>query len=126
MAGAAAPDDRQGQTASVRAALSGLCPQCGARTLFSAPAQVAGECRACGLELAALERGGRLAGLITIAIAALLITAALALDEWLRPPIIVHALLWLPLTIGAVLGALRVFKGLSVYRSFAGTGNQDL
>lgn len=126
MAGAAAPDDRQGQPASMRAALFGLCPACGARTLFLAPAQVAGECRACGLELAALERGGRLAGLLTILIAALLITGALALDEWLRPPLIVHLLVWPPLTIGGVLGALRVFKGLGVYRSFAGTGNQDL
>jgi len=66
--------------------------------------------------LASLERGGRLAGLLTILISALLITAALALDEFVRPPLWVHVILWAPLTVGAVLMSLRLFKTISVYR----------
>lgn len=113
-----APDTQKGQPGIVQAALFGLCPACGAPTLFEAPARVAGECAACGQPLAGLERGGRLSGLLTILIAALLITAAYALDEWVRPPLWVHVILWTPLTIGAVLGGLRLFKAASVYRQY--------
>ena len=67
--------------------------------------------------MAGLERGGRLAGLLTIVIAGLLITAALALEEFVRPPIFVHVLIWVPLTFGCVLGTLRLFKTASVYRT---------
>ncbi|MEM1195182.1 MAG: DUF983 domain-containing protein [Pseudomonadota bacterium] len=109
---------QQGQSGLIQAALLGLCPHCGARSLFEAPAQIAGQCGSCKEPLAELERGGRLAGLLTILVAALLIVCALAFDEWVRPPIWLHAVLWVPLTIGAVLGALRVFKTASVYREF--------
>jgi uncharacterized protein (DUF983 family) len=118
MAGGTAPEKRKGQPGLVQAALFGLCPYCGARTLFEAPAQIAGECTLCGEPLAPLERGGRLAGLITILVAALLVTAAFALDSWLRPPLWVHVLVWAPVTIGGVLMALRLFKTASIYRHF--------
>ncbi|MDJ0977062.1 MAG: DUF983 domain-containing protein [Erythrobacter sp.] len=118
MSGSASPKNTKGQPGLIQAALFGMCPRCGARTLFEAPAQVAGTCRACAQPLAELERGGRLAGLLTLLIAALLITAAIALDEYARPPIWVHVILWAPLTVGAVLGALRLFKTASVYRRY--------
>lgn len=116
--GARSPQTK-GQPGIGQAALFGLCPHCHARTLFAAPAQVAGECSACGLELAALERGGRLAGLLTIATAFLLMALAFALDEMLRPPIWLHVLLWAPLTVLSVLGVLRLFKAAGVYRQYA-------
>lgn len=72
-----------------------------------------------------LERGARLAGLITILIAALLITAALALEEFVRPPILVHVLIWVPLTFGFVLGTLRLFKTASVYRTHLLSSEHD-
>ncbi len=119
MSRSTAPENREGQPGLFQAALFGLCPSCGARTLFEAPAQIAGECASCRQPLAPLERGGRLAGLLTILVAALLITAAFAIDGWLRPPLWVHVLLWAPLTIGSVLMVLRLFKTASVYRRFA-------
>ncbi len=113
-----APETSQGQPGLIQAALFGLCPHCGAPTLFEAPAQIADRCRACGEDLAKLERGGRLAGILTLLIAGLLIGAAIALDIYVRPPIWVHVVLWVPLTIGSVLGALRLFKAASVYRTY--------
>lgn len=79
---------------------------------------VAGECRACGLELAALERGGRLAGLLTVALAALLITAALGLESVIRLPLWMIVALWAPVTVASVLFALRLAKTASVWRSY--------
>ena len=119
------PEDTQGQPGLIQAALFGLCPHCGARTLFDKPAQVAERCRACGNDLAQMERGGRLAGLLTIIIAGLLITVALALEEFVRPPILVHVILWVPLTFGCVLGGLRLFKTASVYRTYLLASEQD-
>ncbi|MGB3469823.1 MAG: DUF983 domain-containing protein [Erythrobacter sp.] len=95
-----------------------MCPRCGARTLFEAPGRVAGQCRSCGLVLADLERGARLAGLLTIAIAVVLIMLALAVDEALRPPLWLHVVVWTPVTIGGVLGSLRLFKTAAVYRQY--------
>lgn len=79
---------------------------------------IAGECRACGLPLAQLERGGRLVGLITIAVGGLLVLAALSLDAALRPPLWMHVVLWAPLTVGAVLGVLRLYKVVGVYSAY--------
>lgn len=112
-----APENTKGQSGLVRAALFGVCPECGGHTLFSGAAQIADTCRVCGLDLGAMERWGRLAGILTIVIAAALIAAALALDTYVRPPIWVHVALWVPLTIASVLGALRLMKTAGVYRS---------
>lgn len=79
---------------------------------------IAGECRACRQPLAELERGGRLVGLITIVVGGLLVFAALSLDAALRPPLWVHALLWAPLTVGSVLGVLRIYKVAGLYSEY--------
>jgi len=96
-----------------------LCPRCGARTLFAAPAGLAEECAACGLELGELERGGRFVGVLTMLLALGLIMAALAVDEWLRPPLWASLAFWAPVTVGAVIFALRLYKTLWVYHGFA-------
>ncbi|MEL7447083.1 MAG: DUF983 domain-containing protein [Pseudomonadota bacterium] len=86
--------------------------------MFEAPARIAFKCSACGLKLAELEKGARLAGLITIVVAALLISAAIALDIAVRPPLWLHAVIWIPLTIGGVIGSLRLFKVTMLYSSY--------
>ncbi len=113
------PNVEKGQSGIIRAALFGLCPRCGARSLFSAPGQIASECSNCGLDLATLARGGRLAGLVTMVIAVLLISAAIVIDDALRAPIWLQAMIWAPLTVGLVLSALRLFKTAFVYRAYS-------
>ncbi len=114
----AGPSEQKGQPGLISAALSGLCPRCGAKTLFTTPAALAEECRACGLDFHALERGGRFVGVVTMLLALMLIMAALGIDEWLRPPLWLSLLVWGPVTIGAVVFALRFYKTMWVYHEF--------
>lgn len=112
------PNQGKGQPGLVPAALSGLCPRCGARTLFAAPAALAEECRACGLDLRSLERGGRFVGVVTMVLALVLILAALGIDEWLRPPLWASFLFWAPATVAAVIFGLRFYKTMWVYHQY--------
>ncbi|MEY4838379.1 MAG: hypothetical protein RLZZ475_2238 [Pseudomonadota bacterium] len=112
------PTENKGQPGFVPAALSGLCPRCGAKTLFDGGAQLADECAACGLDFLKLERGGRFVGVVTMLLAVVLIMAALGMDEWLRPPLWASLLFWGPVTVGSVIGALRLYKAMWVYRGY--------
>ncbi len=117
-AGPSGPEQNKGQPGLVSAALSGLCPRCGAKTLFSEPAGLAEECANCGLDFLALERGGRFVGMVTMLLALALIMAALAVDEWLRPPLWASLVFWGPVTVGCVIGALRIYKTMWVYHQY--------
>ena len=112
------PTEKKGQPGLVSAALSGLCPRCGAKTLFAAPAALADECGACGLDIVSLERGGRFVGVVTMLLALVLILAALGVDEWLRPPLWASFLFWGPVTVGAVIFGLRFYKTMWVYHQY--------
>ncbi len=112
------PTENQGQPGLFSAALSGLCPHCGAKTLFCAPAQLAEQCRACGLDFIALERGGRFVGVLTMLLALGLMLAALGIDEWLRPPLWLSLMVWLPVTVGGVIFGLRFYRTMWVYHQY--------
>jgi len=112
------PSEQKGQPGLVSAALSGLCPRCGAKTLFEGPAQLADECSHCGLNILSLERGGRFVGVVTMLLALGLMLAALGVDEWLRPPLWLSLVVWLPVTVGGVIGALRLYKTMWVYHQY--------
>jgi uncharacterized protein (DUF983 family) len=112
------PTENKGQPGLVSAALSGLCPRCGERTLFAQAALLADECSACGLDILSLERGGRFVGVVTMLLALVLIVAALAVDEWLRPPLWTSLLFWGPVTVGSVVFALRFYKTMWVYHQY--------
>lgn len=106
----ASDEASKGQSGLVRAALFGLCPRCGAKSLWDAPAAFAPTCLACGLAFEDYEPRGRGLYFVLLPLIALLIGGALRLDDWLRPP------LWLML--GAivivvptvVIGAIRMMK----------------
>lgn len=121
-AGPSGPKENKGQPGLVSAALSGLCPRCGARTLFAEPAGLADECAHCGLDFANLQRGGRFVGLLTALLALVLILAALGVDEWLRPPLWASFLFWAPVTVGSVVFALRFYKTMWVYHQYEERG----
>ncbi len=114
----AGPNDQKGQPGLVSAALSGLCPRCGAKTLFAAPAALAAECDGCGLDIMALERGGRFVGVVTMLLALVLILASMGVDEWLRPPLWASFLFWGPVTVGSVIFGLRFYKTMWVYHQY--------
>ena len=101
---------RKGQPPVWRAALFGLCPECGAQTLFDGPVKFAARCRVCALDFQRYNVGDGPAAFLTMIIGALLIVLALALDFAFEPPLWVHVLLWVPLTAAAVVYGLRVAK----------------
>ncbi|MEL6529068.1 MAG: DUF983 domain-containing protein [Pseudomonadota bacterium] len=112
------PSDMKGQSGLFQAALSGLCPRCGTASLFEAPARIALSCNKCGLSLSQLERGGRLAGLVTILVAAIFIGAAMAVDIYLAPPFWLQVAIWAPMTMVMVIGTLRFYKTALLYRQY--------
>lgn len=109
----------------IASALQGLCPQCGATTLFAGPVRFADKCRACGLDFSRYNIGDGPAALLTLVVGALVMALAAAVELTIRPPLIVHALLWIPVTMGAVLGGLRIAKAallIAEHRKQGGEG----
>jgi uncharacterized protein (DUF983 family) len=104
------PKIHEGQPGIAKAALFGLCPQCGAKTLFTSPARFADRCGNCGLDYTGFNVGDGPAALLTLVIGALIIVMALMLDSAVRPPFWVHVVIWVPVTAAMTVYALRVSK----------------
>lgn len=94
-----------------QAALKGLCPRCGAPTLFATFLRFADRCRACGLDFRAFNVGDGPAAFLTLIIGTIVTVLAIALELAADPPAWVHVLLWVPLTLVLVIGSLRIAKG---------------
>ncbi len=118
-------ETQKGQSGIFRAALLGLCPQCGEKTLFEAPARVAMTCPQCDLDLGSLERGGRLGGVLTALIAIVLILIAYGVETIFRPPLWLQAAFWAPMTVFGVIGTLRLFKTALLYEAFEDSESQS-
>lgn len=107
------------------AALRGLCPRCGDKTLFQGLVTFAPKCRACGLDFSAFNVGDGPAAFLILIVGALITGLAVALELAAEPPFWVHLLLWPVLTLAAVLGLLRLAKGALLaleYRNSAREG----
>ncbi|AIT79983.1 DUF983 domain-containing protein [Novosphingobium pentaromativorans] len=114
-----------GQPEIASAALFGLCPKCGARSLFAGMASFAPRCRACGLDYAQFNVGDGPAAFLTLIVGAMIAVLAIWLQLSFDPPFWVHALLWIPLTTLLVIGGLRIAKAWLLgaeYRRRAGEG----
>jgi uncharacterized protein (DUF983 family) len=96
---------------ALEVSLGGLCPRCGAKTLFAGFARFATTCSACKLDFTAFNVGDGPAAFLTLGIGALVTGLAIALELAATPPWWVHLLIWLPLTIAMVMGSLRYSKG---------------
>ena len=121
------PDNQQtkGQPGSVEAALFGLCPRCGAKTLFGGLTKFADKCSACGLDYTKFNVGDGPAAFLTLIIGALVATMAILLELKFQPPFWFHVLLWVPITSGAVILGLRAAKAWLLgaeFRRDAGQG----
>ncbi len=117
----------KGQPTIVRAALFGLCPQCGAKSMFVSATQFSDKCPVCALDYQQFNVGDGPAALLMIPIGAIIITLAIILDIAVRPPFWVHVIIWVPLTAAAVIGFLRAAKGAMLaleFRNHAGEGQQ--
>ena len=102
----------------ILAGLLGRCPNCGRGPLFGGFIKVADRCRACGFDLKTADSGDGPAVFIVLAVGCIVVFAALFTDLAFRPPIWVHLVLWLPLTVALSLLFLRPFKGVLVALQF--------
>ncbi|MEQ1725566.1 MAG: DUF983 domain-containing protein [Sphingopyxis sp.] len=98
------------QPAFAEAALLGLCPDCGARSLFNGVVRFADTCDSCGLDYAGYNVGDGPAALLIMLVGGIVVTGAVSLQLAQHPPFWVHILLWVPLSTVLVVGLLRVAK----------------
>ena len=105
--------------------LGGLCPRCGAKTLFVGMTKFADRCSACGLDLTMFNVGDGPAAFLTLIVGGLLVGVAVTLQLTVEPPLWLLALILIPLAAVGVIGALRIAKGALLaleYRNSAREG----
>lgn len=110
---------------AVDVGLRGLCPRCGAKTLFGGLIAFAPACSRCRLDFGAFNVGDGPAAFLTTIIGTLACIAAIVVALTWNPPWWVHVLLWVPATLAATLASLRVTKGMLLaleYRNAAREG----
>ncbi|WP_445948264.1 DUF983 domain-containing protein, partial [Sphingorhabdus sp.] len=100
----------EGQPSIAKAALFGLCPQCGSKTLFAGLGQFADRCENCELDYNSFNVGDGPAAFLVMVIGALIIILALIADAAFRPPFWVHVVIWVPFTAGLTVLFLRMTK----------------
>lgn len=110
---------------SFKAAIKGLCPRCGAKTLFQNSVGFAPKCRVCQLDFSAFNVGDGPAAFLVLIIGAAISGLAISLELGMKPPFWVHLLIWPPVTIIAVILSLRIAKAALLvleYRNSAREG----
>lgn len=110
---------------TAQAAIRGLCPKCGAPGLFGGIVRFAPKCTQCGLDFGQFNVGDGPAAFLIMIVGAIVTVMAIVVQLQLAPPFWVHILLWAPVTLGLVLGLLRIAKGALIaleYRNRAREG----
>ena len=97
------------------AALQGLCPNCGTRTLFAGLARFAPGGRSCGLDFQAYNVGDGPAAFLILIVGAIVAVGAILLDQSINPPWWVH-IIWLPIGAGLTVYGLRLGKAALLYQ----------
>ena len=107
--------------AGVNPVLAGLacrCPNCGEGPLFKGFISVADRCEACGFDLKKADSGDGPAVFIILIVGFLVCFGMLFTEIAFHPPVWVHLVLWLPLTVILCLVLLRPFKGVLIALQF--------
>jgi uncharacterized protein (DUF983 family) len=97
------------KASSLKAAIAGDCPRCGAQTLFKGWVSFAGKCRVCGLDFSSFNVGDGPAAFLIFIVGTITVVGALVVDGAFSPPWWVH-LVWVPVAAGLTIGGLRVSK----------------
>ncbi|MDQ1185277.1 MULTISPECIES: DUF983 domain-containing protein [Agrobacterium] len=112
----------------IKVGLQGCCPRCGRGKLFDGFLKLKPHCSACGLDYAFADAGDGPAVFVMLIVGFLIMGLALWFDSVFAPPVWLHALIWLPLTVIVSLVLLRKLKGIMValqYRNNASEGKID-
>ncbi len=92
--------------------LRGRCPHCGEGNLFAGYLKFTDQCDFCGFDFQNNDAGDGPAVLVISIAGMLVVLPALLVEVVFRPPIWVHAVLWLPVSTLVVLALLRPFRGM--------------
>ena len=98
----------------VMTGIKGLCPRCGQGKLFDGFISLKPKCSACGLDYSFADSGDGPAVLVILVAGFILLGAAVYVEFTFSPPVWVHIILWLPLSLAVCLGLLRWMKGVLV------------
>ena len=112
----------------LRTAVIGLCPRCGAHTLFHRVASFRDQCGRCGLNYGDFDVGDAAAPFLIFLVGAVVVVGAIWLELTRSPPWWIHVIVWVPLTVGLTLGLLRIAKGLLLaleYKNDARLGRSE-
>jgi uncharacterized protein (DUF983 family) len=121
------PKSSQGD--AIRAGLTGCCPRCGARTLFTGWIKFAARCRVCELDFLQFNVGDGAASFLILIVGAITVGLAITVELSLSPPFWLHLLLWPPFALVLILLALREAKGVLLaleYHNAAREGRIDI
>ena len=94
--------------------LHSRCPACGRGPLFRGFVTVRERCPACGVDLSAQDSGDGPVAFIVLLVGAVVVALALLSEVAWQPPVWLHLLLWLPLTVILVLALMRPFKAILI------------
>jgi uncharacterized protein (DUF983 family) len=101
--------------------LTGLrcrCPRCGKGALFDGLLAVRARCAVCALDLRGHDSGDGPAVLAIMILGFIIVGLALVVEVKYQPPFWLHALLWLPLTLGLGILLLRPLKAWLVAEAY--------
>jgi uncharacterized protein (DUF983 family) len=104
------------------------CPRCGEGALFDGYLTLRPRCIACGLDYGFADSADGPAVLIMFIAGFAIVGGVLALEMAYEPPVWVHLVIWLPLTVALCLALLRPMKGIAIatqYARDAGEGRVD-
>ena len=99
------------------AALKGLCPRCGAKTLFAGLTRFAPKCRSCELDFSTVNVGDGPAEFLILIVGAIVAVGAILIDQAFSPPWWVH-IIWLPIGAGLTIYGLRLGKAALIYQEY--------
>ena len=90
------------------------CPACGSGTMFRRYLKVADSCPACGEELHHHRADDAPPYFTIVIVGHIVVSLVLLVEMTYRPPLWVHMMLWLPLTVALALLLLPTVKGALV------------
>ena len=94
----------------LKAALGRKCPRCGEGKLFKNVLEIRERCECCDLDYAQVDTGDGPAVFVIFILGFLVVIGAVMLDFAYEPPIWVHLLIWLPVTVLGSIALLAPMK----------------
>lgn len=94
--------------------LRGRCPNCGRGSLFKGLLDITERCGVCGLSFGGHDAGDAPAVGGIFILGFVVVGLAWGFENYFSPPLWLHAVIWIPLTLVGAVALLRPLKGMTV------------